>query len=95
MSLELGDHEAAYRAGRVDAVVTFGTARINLLTAGSIPLFDRSRIPGEIVDNLAAGSEAIANNAENLQALVEARFKALDDFQSHPAEAARRMARRT
>ncbi|WP_159819007.1 ABC transporter substrate-binding protein [Cyanobium sp. Copco_Reservoir_LC18] len=95
VSLELGDHEAAYRAGRVDAVVTFGPPRINLLKAGAIPLFDSRRIPGEIVDTLAASSDAIANNAENLQALVEARFKALDYFQSNPAEAARRMARRT
>ena len=95
VSLELVDHEAAYKAGRVDAVVTFGPARINLLQAGAIPLFDSAMIPGEIVDTLAASTQAIADNAENLQALVAARFKALDYFQMNPADAARRMARRT
>ncbi|MEA5412681.1 ABC transporter substrate-binding protein [Synechococcus sp. BA-120 BA3] len=95
VSLELSDHEAAYRAGKVDAVVTFGPARTNLLKAGAIPLFDSSLIPGEIVDTLAASTRAIADNGENLQALVAARFKALDYFQSNPADATRRMARRT
>jgi NitT/TauT family transport system substrate-binding protein len=95
VSLDLGDHEAAFKAGRIDAVVTFGPARINLLKAGAIPLFDSSQIPGEIVDTLAVSTEAIATNAENLQALVTARFKALDFFSSHPADATRRMARRT
>lgn len=95
VSLELSDHEAAYRAGKVDAVVTFGPARTNLLKAGAIQLFDSSLIPGEIVDTLAASTKAIADNGENLQALVAARFKALDYFQSNPADATRRMARRT
>lgn len=95
VSLELVDHEAAYAAGKVDAVVTFGPARIQLLKAGAKPLFDSSQIPGEIVDTLAASSEAIANNRENLQALVDARFKALDYFESNPAQASRIMARRT
>lgn len=95
VSLELSDHEAAYKAGRVDAVVTFGPARINLLKAGAVPLFDSAMIPGEIVDTLAASTGAIADNPENLQALVTARFEALDYFHSHPADAARRMARRS
>ncbi len=95
VSLELSDHEAAYKAGRVDAVVTFGPARTNLLKAGAIQLFDSSLIPGEIVDTLAVSTRAITDNSENLQALVAARFKALDYFQRNPADAARRMARRT
>jgi len=95
VSLELSDHEAAYRAGKVDAVVTFGPARTNLLKAGAIQLFDSSLIPGEIVDTLAASTKAIADNGENPQALVAARFKALDYFQSNPTDATRRMARRT
>lgn len=95
VSLELIDHEAAYKAGRVDAVVTFGPARIDLLKAGAIQLFDSTMIPGEIVDTLAASTQAIADNDENLQALVAARFKALDYFHSNPADATRRMARRT
>ncbi len=95
VSLELSDHESAYKAGRVDAVVTFGPARIKLLKAGAIPLFDSAQIPGEIVDTLAVSTQAIAESAENLQALVAARFKALEYFNRNPADATRRMARRT
>lgn len=95
VSLELSDHEAAFKDGRVDAVVTFGPARINLLKAGALNLFDSSMIPGEIVDTLAVSTRAIENNAENLQALVDARFKALDYFQMNPSDGARRMAKRT
>jgi NitT/TauT family transport system substrate-binding protein len=95
VSLELSDHESAYKTGRVDAVVTFGPARINLLKAGAIPLFDSAQIPGEIVDTLAVSTQAIAENAENLQTLVAGRFKALEYFNRNPADATRRMARRT
>jgi NitT/TauT family transport system substrate-binding protein len=95
VSLELSDHESAYKDGRVDAVVTFGPARINLLKAGAIPLFDSAQIPGEIADTLAVSTQAIADNAENLQDLVAARFKALEYFNRNPADATRRMARRT
>jgi NitT/TauT family transport system substrate-binding protein len=95
VSLELSDHESAYKAGRVDAVVTFGPARINLLKAGAIPLFDSAQIPGEIVDTLAVSTQAIAENAENLQTLVAGRFKAFEYFNRNPADATRRMARRT
>ena len=95
VSLELNDHQAAYNEERVDAVVTFGPARTNLLKAGAISLFDSSRIPGEIVDVLAVSSQSIATNAANVQALVDARFKALDYFHRHPKDATRRMAKRT
>jgi NitT/TauT family transport system substrate-binding protein len=95
VSLEMGDHQAAYNDGRVDAVVTFGPARINLLKTGAKLLFDSSMIPGEIVDTLAVSSSAIADNADNLQALVNARFNTLDYFQQNPKSAARRMAKRT
>ncbi|MFO0172455.1 MAG: ABC transporter substrate-binding protein, partial [Aphanizomenon sp.] len=53
VSLELIEHEQAYKQGKVDAVVTFGPARIKLLASGAKLLFDSSQIPGEIVDVLA------------------------------------------
>ncbi|MCT0206896.1 ABC transporter substrate-binding protein [Synechococcus sp. CS-1332] len=95
VSLELSDHQAAYNDGRIDAVVTFGPARTNLLKAGATSLFDSSMIPGDIVDTLAISTKTIATNADHLQARVEARFKALDYFQKTPQDATRRMARRT
>jgi NitT/TauT family transport system substrate-binding protein len=95
VSLELTEHERAYKEGKVDAVVTFGPARINLLAAGAKLLFDSSQIPGEIVDTLAVSTEAIANSPKTIQALVDARFRALDYFEKNPQDAAVRMAKRT
>jgi NitT/TauT family transport system substrate-binding protein len=95
VSPEMIDHEAADAAGMVDAVVSFGPARIQLRIAGAKPRFDSSLIPGEIVDTLAASRDVIASNRENLQALVDAKFKPLDHFKSNPAEASRKLAKST
>lgn len=95
VSLELADHERAFKNGEVDAVVTFGPARSRLLKAGARTLFDSSSIPGEIVDTLAVSTDAIARNPKAVQALVDARFKALRYFERSPDQAARLMAKRT
>ncbi|MFM6154527.1 MAG: ABC transporter substrate-binding protein, partial [Sphaerospermopsis kisseleviana] len=95
VSLELTEHERAYKQGKVDAVVTFGPARIKLLAAGAKLLFDSSQIPGEIVDVLAVSTEAINNHSDSIQSLVNGRFRALDYFEKNPQDAANRMAKRT
>jgi NitT/TauT family transport system substrate-binding protein len=95
VSLELTEHEQAYKQGKVDAVVTFGPARIKLLASGAKLLFDSSQIPGEIVDVLAVNTEAITNNFDTIQALVNGRFQALDYLEKNPQDAANRMAKRT
>jgi len=95
VSLELTEHERAYKEGKVDAVVTFGPARSKLLAAGAKLLFDSSQIPGEIVDTLVVSTEAIANSPETIQALINGRFRALDYFEKNPQDAAVRMAKRT
>jgi len=95
ISLELTEHERAYKEGKVDAVVTFGPARVKLLEAGAKLLFDSSEIPGEIVDTLVVRNEAINTSSDTIQALVNGRFKALDYMQKNPEEAARIIAPRT
>ena len=95
VSLELIEHEQAYKQGKVDAVVTFGPARIKLLASGAKLLFDSSQIPGEIVDVLAINTEAIANNYDSIQSLINGRFRALDYLAKNPHDAAIRMAKRT
>ncbi|MEA5619366.1 ABC transporter substrate-binding protein [Cronbergia sp. UHCC 0137] len=95
VSLELTEHERAYKEGKIDAVVTFGPARIKLLAAGAKSLFDSSQIPGEIVDIIAVSTEAIANHHDSIQALITGQFRALDYFQKNPQDAATRMAKRT
>jgi NitT/TauT family transport system substrate-binding protein len=95
VSLELTEHERAYKQGKVDAVVTFGPARIKLLAAGAKLLFDSSQIPGEIVDILAVSKEAITNSSDTIQSLVNGRFRALDYLEKNPQDAASRIAKRT
>ena len=95
VSLELTEHERAYKEGKVDAVVTFGPARVKLLAAGAKLLFDSSQIPGEIVDTLVVRQSAIDNSAKGIQALVNGRFRALDYLTKNPQEAAARIAPRT
>lgn len=95
VSLELADHEQAFKSGKVDAVVTFGPARNRLLKAGANQLFDSSMIPGEIVDTLAVSADAIAKQPKVVQALVDGRFKALHYFNRNPQQAAALMAKRT
>jgi NitT/TauT family transport system substrate-binding protein len=95
VSLGVSEHERAFKDGKVDAVVTFGSTRTKLLAAGAKLLFDSSQIPGEIVDVLIVREEVINKQPKALQALVDGRFRALDYLTKNPQDAAIRMAPRT
>lgn len=95
VSLGVSEHERAFKDGKVDAVVTFGSARTKLLAAGAKQLFDSSQIPGEIVDVLIVREDVINKQPKALQALVDGRFRALDYLTKNPQDAASRIAPRT
>ncbi len=95
VSLELSEHQKAYEEGKIDAVVTFDPPRSFLLEKGANLLFDSSQIPGEIIDVLTVSDEAIANNFEQIQTLVNGHFKALEYFKTNSTEASKIMARRS
>lgn len=95
VSLEIIEHEQAYKQGKVDAVVTFGPPKAKLLEAGANVLFDSSQIPGEIVDTLVVNKKSIDNYPETIQALINGRFKALQYFEKNPQDAGKRMSKRT
>lgn len=95
VSLGVSEHERAFKDGKVDAVVTFGSARTKLLAVGAKQLFDSSQIPGEIVDVLIVRDDVINKQPKALQALVDGRFRALDYLTKNPQDAASRMAPRT
>jgi len=92
--LEIPQQEAAFKQGRVDAVVTYGPARSNLLATGAKSLFDTSQIPGEIVDTLIGRKELLTTHSTQMQVMIQAWFKALDYINKNPEDAARHMARR-
>lgn len=92
--LTLDAHEAAFRSGRVDAVVTFEPVRSRLVADGAKVLFDSSQIPGEVMDVLVAHAHVVGERHAELEALQEAWFRALDHLGKHPEEAAKRIAPR-
>lgn len=95
VSLQVSEHERAFKEGKVDAVVTFGPPLTKLLASGAKVLFDSNQIPGEIVDVLIVRSSALQNQADTVEALINGRFRALEYLQNNPQDAARRIAPRT
>lgn len=93
-SLEVNEHERAFRDGRLDAVITFEPVRTKLMVGGARVLFDSSEIPGEIVDVLGVKREALASQPEQVAVLLRGFFRALGYLQAHPEDASRRMAMR-
>ncbi len=90
--MPVNEHVAAYRDGKLDAIVTFEPSRTELLAQGAHILFDSSRIPGRIVDVLVVTDEAILNHSKPLSDMVTAHFKALDYLSKHAQDAANRIA---
>jgi len=78
------DHEAAYRSGKVDAVVTFEPHRTRLLAAGARVVFDSSQIPGEIADVLLTRPTLPPAHERALRVVVGGWFRALDDLRREP-----------
>lgn len=89
--LTVDQHEAAFRAGRIDAVVTFEPVRTQLLAQGAHALFDSSRIPGRIVDVLVTTGANSARHAETLGLLLRGHFQALEQLRADPLKAAAHM----
>lgn len=78
----------------VDAVVTFEPARSQLLEKGARLLFDSSQIPGRIMDVLVVKREWLGRGSGQIEALLQAYFKARHYWQQEPLRAAELMAPR-
>lgn len=93
--MDVNEDEAAYRNGKVDAVVTFEPTRTRLIAAGARVLFDSSQIPGEIVDVLVARPETLSRrHRAQWVKIMGAWFHALTYLHDHPQDAAKHMALR-
>ncbi len=93
VSVQVDEHEAAFRGGRVDAIVTFEPHASRLLAEGARPLFDSTRIPGEIVDVLAVQGDTLENHGPAVDDLVRAWFTTLNYIESNPERAGRSFAK--
>ena len=92
--LSVQEHEQAYTAGKIDAVVTFEPAKTKIIAQGGRCIFDSSEIPNEIIDVIVVRTDLLTSKSGQLKALEEGWFRALDYLKNNPADAAQRMGRR-
>lgn len=92
--LAADEHERAFRAGRVDALVTYDPMRQRLLAAGAQPLFSSRDSPGLVLDVLAVRSDRLAAQRPAVAAAVRAHLAARQAFVAAPAAHAARLAPR-
>jgi NitT/TauT family transport system substrate-binding protein len=88
------DHEALYRKGKVDAVVSFEPMRTRLMKMGAQQIFDSSEIPNQIIDVMVVRTDIGDQHHQQLQKLIKSYFRGLDYLEKHPQEAIRQMAPR-
>lgn len=94
VAIEVDEHEKAFADGEVDGVVTFDPVGSRLLAAGGSLLFDSSRIPGEVVDVLVVRGTYLDSHRQQVAALIDQWFAAIDHLDRQPRDAARRMGKR-
>jgi NitT/TauT family transport system substrate-binding protein len=92
--LRAGDQVETYRAGLVDALVTYEPLRTQLAALGAVTLFDSREIPCEVVDVLATRREVLGERKAQVERLLRGWFAAVDHLASSPDEAATRLAPR-
>ena len=86
VNLEVNEHENAFAAGAIDAVVTFEPVRTRLIAGGARVLFDSREIPNEIIDVLVVRDDTLARRSRQVRALVRGWFAALDYIKLNRAE---------
>lgn len=91
-SLEMGKQEFAYKNGKVDALVTYEPTKTLLLNAGAKVIFDSKQIPNEIVDVMLTNKNNLINRKDDLKAIVDGWFKALEYIKKNPEIAYEKMA---
>ena len=87
--LDGSEHEAAFKQGSIDAVVTFDPARAKLRAFGARQIFDSTQIPGELVDVLAVRGAYVQAHPETVQHLLRAYYRERGYSNENPKEAAR------
>jgi len=92
--LDVNQHEAAYQAGDVDAVVTFEPFNTHLKELGATEIFTSREIPGEIIDVLVVHEDIHKSRLDDLRHLTQSWFTALEYIDAEPQKAATIMGRR-
>lgn len=92
--LDVNQHEAAYRAGEVDAMVTFEPFNTRLKELGAREIFTSREIPGEIIDVLVVHEDIYKTRMPDLRHLTQSWFAGLEYLAAEPQKAAKIMSRR-
>jgi NitT/TauT family transport system substrate-binding protein len=80
------DHVAAWRAGALDAIVTYEPSALQLEKAGLVRRFDSREAPQLIVDVLAVRTESLRRHARALRAAIDGHFRVLRRWQQNPVD---------
>lgn len=83
--LAIDAHEAGFREGAVDALVTYAPVKTRLLSAGATLLYDSARIPGRILDTFALRRDSLMANVDKAAVLVDRHFEARTAWLAEPA----------
>lgn len=93
-SFRVNQHESAYDANQVQAVVTFEPIRSKLLAKGAKQIFSSREIPGEVVDVLVVHEKVLTEQKDRLQTLLKGWFFALNTIKTNPENAAQILSKR-
>ena len=85
---------AAWRAGRIDAAITYDPTASLLLREGAVRLFDSRSMPETIFDVLAVRRDRLAARRPAIEAAVAAHFRGLAHLRTNRQDAAYRIATR-
>ncbi|WP_355660772.1 ABC transporter substrate-binding protein [Halomonas salifodinae] len=82
---------AAWRAGHIDAAITYEPSASRLLRYGAVRVFDSSQFPDLILDVLALRLDRLPWRGAIVSALVEGHFRGLKHLKQSPGDALRRI----
>ncbi|MBF8224411.1 ABC transporter substrate-binding protein [Halomonas sp. 328] len=82
---------AAWRAGHIDAAITYEPSASRLLRDGAVRVFDSSQFPDLILDVLALRLDRLPWRGAVASALVEGHFRGLKHLKQSPGDALRRI----
>ena len=87
----INQHIEDWRAGRLDAVITYEPISTQLTNMNAHRLIDTREMPELIFDVLAIRADAVNKLDSQVKELVKGHFRALQHFQTNPQDAAYRM----
>ncbi len=91
VKLAYEEQEAAFKAGQLDALITYEPIVGRLVTEGAIKLLSTRELPDAIFDVLVVRSDLAKDYADALQKTLKGHFLALEQLRTNPWDTAYRM----